>query len=228
MDVEIWSDIACPWCYVGKRRFESALSRFDHADQVRITWRSFELNPDAPPEDTGDMAERLADKYGMSLEKARAIETSMTATAAAEGLDYQLDIRRSANTFDGHRLIHLATEHGLGGAMKERLLRAHFSEGELVSDHDALVRLATEVGLDAEEARATLASDRFADEVRADEAAGRQLGISGVPTFVVDRQIGLSGAQTPDVLLELLEQGWEQRAPAIVAADGDACGIDGC
>ncbi len=227
MEVEIWSDIACPWCYVGKRRFESALSQFDHAGEVKITWRSFELDPEAAPETEGEMAQRLADKYGMSIEQARTMEASMTATAAAEGLDYHLDIRRSANTFDGHRLIHLATEHGLGDAMKERLLRAHFSEGELVSDHDALVKLATEVGLDADEARSMLASDRFADEVRADEVTARQFGISGVPTFVVDRQIGLSGAQAPAQLLALLDQGWEQRAPVAVAADGDAGAVDG-
>jgi predicted DsbA family dithiol-disulfide isomerase len=228
MDVEIWSDIACPWCYVGKRRFESALSQFDHADQVNITWRAFELDPEAPLETQGDVAQRLADKYGMSLEQAQTMEADMTATAAGEGLDYRLDIRRSANTFDGHRVIRLATEHGLGDAMKERLLRAHFSEGELVSDHATLVKLALEAGLDGDEVSAMLAGDRFADEVRADETTARQFGISGVPTFVIDRQIGVSGAQTPDVLLGLLQQGWEQSAPAIVAADGDACGVDGC
>ncbi len=210
MNVEIWSDIACPWCYIGKRRFESALGQFDHADQVNVTWRSFELDPEAPTEAPGEMAQRLADKYGMSLEQARAMEAEMTATAAGEGLDYHLDIRRSANTFDGHRLIHLATEHGLGGVMKERLLAAHFTEGELVSDHEALVKLAAEVGLDADATRAMLASDRFADAVRSDELTARQFGISGVPTFVVDRQIGVSGAQPPAQLLQLLQQGWEQ------------------
>jgi predicted DsbA family dithiol-disulfide isomerase len=228
MNVEIWSDIACPWCYVGKRRFESALSQFEHADQVNVTWRSFELDPDAPAEDPGDMAERIAEKYGVSVAEARAMEAKMTATAAGEGLDYHLDIRRSANTFDGHRLIHLATEQGLGDAMKERIMAAYFSEGELVSDPEALVKLATEVGLDADEARSMLASDRFAEAVREDERTARQFGISGVPTFVVDRQIGLSGAQPPEVLLQLLEQGWDQRTPSIVAADGDACGVDGC
>jgi predicted DsbA family dithiol-disulfide isomerase len=230
MDVEIWSDINCPWCYVGKRRFETALAEFDHADQVEITWRSFELDPQAPAETKGGMAERLAAKYGMSVQQARQMEVDMTATAAAEGLGYRLDIRRSANSFDGHRLIHLAHEHGLGDAMKERLLAAHFTEGKLVSDHETLVALATEVGLDGDEAQAMLSSERFRDEVRADEAAAQQFGISGVPTFIVDRQIGVSGAQSPEILLALLQQGWEQRTPApvIASSDGDSCGIDGC
>jgi predicted DsbA family dithiol-disulfide isomerase len=212
MKVEIWSDINCPWCYVGKRRFETALAEFGHADEVTVTWRSFELDPAAPAETHGDMAERLAAKYGMSLEQARQAEADMTATAAAEGLDYRLDIRRSANSFDGHRLIHLAAERGLGAAMKERLLAAHFTEGELISDPAVLVALAAEVGLDADEAEAMLASDRFADAVRADEAAAQQFGISGVPTFIVDRRIGVSGAQPPEVLRGLLEQGWAERA----------------
>ncbi len=211
MEVEIWSDIACPWCYIGKRRFERALAQFPHADEVSVTWRAFELDPEAPGETTGDLAERLADKYGMSLEQARAMQANLTATAAGEGLDYHLDIRRSANSFDGHRLIKLAQAHGLGDAMKERLLAAHFTEGELVSDPGTLVTLAGEVGLDPAETRAMLASDRFAAAVRADELAAQQFGISGVPTFVVDRQIGVSGAQSPEMLLGLLEQGWVQQ-----------------
>jgi predicted DsbA family dithiol-disulfide isomerase len=218
MDVEIWSDIACPWCYVGKRRFETALAQFGHADEVQVTWRAFELEPDAPAETTGEVAQRIVDKYGMSLEQAREMEATMAATAAGEGLDYRHERRRSANTFDGHRLIQLAQAHGRGDAMKERLMAAHFSEGELVSDPETLVSLATEVGLDAAETRAMLASDRFTAEVRQDELAARQFGISGVPTFIVDRQIGVSGAQSPEVLLALLEQGWEQHAPG--AAQG--------
>jgi predicted DsbA family dithiol-disulfide isomerase len=228
MNVEIWSDINCPWCYVGKRRFESALSAFDHADEVTVTWRSFELDPSALAETVGDVSERIAAKYGISVEQAREMEASMIATAAGEGLDYRFDIRRSANSFDAHRLIHLANEHGLGDAMKERLLAAHFTEGRLVSDPDELVALASEVGLDADEARAVLASDRFADAVRADEAAAQQIGISGVPTFLVDRRIGVSGAQPPEVLLGLLEQGWAQQSPVIAGLDGQACGPDGC
>src|ERR1700759_5111828 len=156
MDIEIWSDIACPWCYVGKRRFEAALAQFEHRDEVRVTWRSFELDPEAPAERGGDRAEHLARKYGMSVEQARAAEQQMTETAAGDGLEFRFDVARAGNTFDGHRLVHLAKEHGVQDAMKERLLRAYFSEGRLVSDHETLVGRAEEVGLPADEVRATL------------------------------------------------------------------------
>jgi predicted DsbA family dithiol-disulfide isomerase len=214
MQVEIWSDVACPWCYVGKRRFEAALAQFEHRDDVAVTWRSFELDPAAPAERTGDRAERLAEKYGMTVEQAREAEQRLTAVAADEGLPFRFDIARSGSTFDGHRLIHLAETHGLQDEMKERLLRAYFTEGELMSDHDTLVRLAAEVGLDEREVRELLAGDRYADEVRADERTAGEFGISAVPTFVIDRKLGASGAQPPDALLDLLRQGWAKRSPA--------------
>jgi predicted DsbA family dithiol-disulfide isomerase len=218
VDVEIWSDIACPWCYIGKRRFESALEQFEHRDDVNVTWRSFELDPGSPPERTGDRAERLAEKYGMSVEQAREAEQQLTGVAAGEGLPFRFDIARSGSTFDAHRVVHLAETHDLQDAMKERLLRAYFTEGELMSDHDTLVRLAGEVGLDEQEVRELLASDRFADEVRADERAAGELGIGAVPTFVVDRKLGASGAQPPGELLDLLRQGWAKRSPASAIA----------
>jgi predicted DsbA family dithiol-disulfide isomerase len=210
MDVEIWSDINCPWCYIGKRRFEKALSQFEHADDVTVTWRSFELDPDAPAEVVGRGAARLAEKYGVSLERARAMEQNVIDTAAGEGLEYDLANARLGSTFDGHRLIHLAQRHGLQDAMKERLFRARFIEGKLVSDHETLVELAVEVGLDADETRAMLAGDEFAAEVREDEATAQLFGISGVPMFVVDRAFGASGAQPPEQLLALLRQAWDQ------------------
>lgn len=228
MDVEIWSDIACPWCYIGKRRFEAALAEFEHRDDVRVTWRSFELDPSAPHEREGDNATRIAEKYGITVERAREMGRAVTDAATGEGLDFHLDIQRSGTTFDGHRVIHVAAEHGLQDAMKERLMLAYFTEGQLVSDHDTLVRLAVEVGLDEDEVRATLASDRYADEVRGDERLAGQFGISAVPTFVVDRAIGASGAHPPEALLQLLEQGWERRAPAPVIAGGESCDVDGC
>jgi predicted DsbA family dithiol-disulfide isomerase len=227
MELEIWSDIACPWCYIGKRRFEAALAEFEHRDDVRVTWRSFELDPAAPPEREGDRAERLAEKYGMTVERAREMERNLTETAAGEGLDFRFDIARSGATFDSHRVVHLAAEHGLQDAMKERLLRAYFTEGELMSDHDTLVRLASEVGLDADEVRAMLAGDRFAAEVRDDERTATQFGISAVPTFVVDRALGASGAHPPEALLQLLHQGWEQSQPVPVIAGGESCDVDG-
>jgi predicted DsbA family dithiol-disulfide isomerase len=230
MDIEIWSDIACPWCYVGKRRFEAALAQFEHRDDVNVTWRSFELDPEAPAEREGDRAEHLARKYGMSVEQAQQAERQMTETAAGDGLDFRFDVARAGNTFDGHRLVHLAKAHGRQDEMKERLLRAYFSEGELISDHDALARLADEVGLPADEVRETLAGDRYAAYVREDERLAHGFGISAVPTFVVDRRIGASGAHPPEALLSLLNQGWETRTPVTVTAgpDGESCGVDGC
>jgi predicted DsbA family dithiol-disulfide isomerase len=227
VDVEIWSDIACPWCYIGKRRFEAALAEFEHRDDVRVTWRSFELDPSAPHEREGDNATRIAEKYGITVERAREMGRTVTDAAAGEGLDFHLDIQRSGTTFDGHRVIHLAAERGLQDAMKERLLHAYFTEGQLVSDHETLVRLAVEVGLDEDGVRATLASDRFAADVRCDEQLAGQFGISAVPTFVVDRAIGASGAHPPEALLQLLEQGWERREPVTVIAGGETCGVDG-
>jgi predicted DsbA family dithiol-disulfide isomerase len=218
MDVEIWSDIACPWCYIGKRRFEAALARFEHRDDVNVTWRSFELDPEAPRERVGDRAERLAQKYGMTIDQARAAEEHLTAVAAGEGLGFRFDIARSGTTFDAHRVVHLAETHGLQDAMKERLLLAYFIEGELMADHDTLVRLAVEEGLDEQEVRELLAGDRYAEEVRDDERTATQLGISAVPTFVVDRRLGASGAQPPDALLELLRQGWAKHSPASTVA----------
>jgi predicted DsbA family dithiol-disulfide isomerase len=232
VNVEIWSDIACPWCYVGKRRFEAALERFEHRDDVTVTWRSFELDPAAPKELEGDRAEHLAAKYGVTVERAREMEDSMAQTAAGDGLDFRFDQARSGNTFDAHRLVHLAATHGKQDAMKERLFAGYLSEGELVSDHATLARLAADVGLPEDEVAATLASDRFADEVRDDEKTAGGLGIRGVPFFVVDRAMGASGAHPPEALLQLLEQGWAARSPLAMMADGvaegDACGPDGC
>jgi predicted DsbA family dithiol-disulfide isomerase len=214
VNVEIWSDIACPWCYVGKRRFEAALAAFEHRDDVTVTWRSFELDPTAPREREVDGATHLADKYGTSREQALAMHRRMTDVAAEEGLDFRFDLARGGNTFDAHRLIHLAATYGHQAAAKERLMRAYFTEGEHVDDHETLVRLAGEAGLDADEARAVLGSDEYADAVREDEELARRIGINGVPFFVLGRRYGVSGAQTPDVLLEALEKSWEALAAA--------------
>jgi predicted DsbA family dithiol-disulfide isomerase len=228
MQVEIWSDIACPWCYVGKRRFEAALAEFEHRDEVSVTWRSFELDPGAPADRGGDHTEHLARKYGTTVETAQAMHDQMTQLAAAEGLDFRFDRVRGGNTFEAHRLVHLAHAHGVQDAMKERLMRAYLTEGELMSDHTALTRLAVEVGLPEDEVRETLATDRFADEVREDERTGSSLGITAVPFFVVDRAFGASGAQSPEILGEVLRRAWAARPKVQVVAGGDACGPDGC
>jgi predicted DsbA family dithiol-disulfide isomerase len=212
LNVEIWSDIACPWCYIGKRRFEAALAEFEHSDEVEVNWRSFELDPSAPREREGDRVEHLARKYGTSREQAQAMHEHMTGIAAGEGLDFRFDIARSGNTFDAHRLIHLAAAHGLQDAMKERLFRAYLSEGQAIGDPDVLDRLALEVGLPADEVRDVLAGDRYASEVREDEQLAASLAITAVPFFVVDRAIAASGAQPPELLGELLDRGWAQRS----------------
>ena len=228
MHVEIWSDIACPWCYVGKRRFEAALAAFEHRDEVRVTWRSFELDPSAPREREGDGAAHLARKYGTSREQALAMHQRMTATAAEDGLDFRFDLARGGNTFEAHRLVHLAEAHGVQDAMKERLMRAYLTEGEAIGDPAVLERLAVETGLPAGEVREVLASDRYADEVRDDERTATSLGITAVPFFVIDRRIGAAGAQPPEVLGELLRRGWAERPAIPVVATGDTCGVDGC
>ena len=228
MRIDIWSDVVCPWCYVGKRRLEAALASFPGRDQVEVHWHAFELDPGAPATREGSYEQRLADKYGRSLEQAAEMTASMTATAAAEGLDFRFDIAKPGNTFDAHRLLHLAGQRGVQDAVKERLFRATFTEGEPISDPATLVRLAAEAGVDADEARAVLASDAFADEVRADEQQAAQLRISGVPFFVVDGRYGVSGAQPADVLRQVLDRAWAESAPLEMVGTGDSCEGDAC
>ncbi len=229
MRVEIWSDVVCPWCYIGKRRFEAALAAFPHRDEVEVVWRSFELDPGAPQERIGDYAQMLATKYGVSVPEGQQMIDTMTAAAAQDGLDFRFDIARVGNTFDAHRLLHLAHDSGVQDAVKERLVLATFTEGEPIGDHETLVRLVSEAGVDADEARAVLASDRYADAVRADEAQARAYGISGVPFFVVDGKYGVSGAQPAEALGQVLATAYAESKPLqMVAAGGaDAPGCDG-
>ena len=214
MDIEIWSDIACPWCYVGKRRFEAALAEFEHRDDVAVTWRSFELDPTAPAQRSVDSATHLAEKYGMSRDEALARQRSLAEVAAGDGLDMRADLVRGANTFDAHRLVQLAKAHDVQDAMKERLMRADHTEGESIGDADTLVRLALEVGLPEDDVRDVLATDRYATDVREDESTAMALGITAVPFFVVDRRMGAAGAHPAEALGELLRRGWEARVPA--------------
>jgi len=210
MKVEIWSDIACPWCYVGKRRFERALAQFEHAGDVEVVWRSFELDPNAPRTHAESQDALLAKKYGMPLEKARAMNERMTGEARKEGLDFRFDRVKVGNTFDAHRLVHLAAESGRADAMKERLMRAYFTEGEAVGDRETLVRLGIEVGLDEAGVRKVVNGDAYANDVRADEERARSFGISGVPFFAIDEKYGVSGAQPSEVLLGALRQAYEE------------------
>ncbi len=229
LQVEVWSDIACPWCYVGKRRFEAALARFPHAASVDVVWRAFELDPSAPRvrDRSVSYAERLGKKYGKSPQQAQLMLDRMTEVAAADGLEFHFERAQSGNTFDAHRVLHLAHERGVQGAVKERFLRAYMTEGEPIGEPETLVRLGAEAGLDAGEVRSVLAGDTYAREVRSDEEQARSAGINGVPFFVFARRYAVSGAQTPDVLLEALTQAWGAAAEPSFA-EGATCGPDGC
>jgi predicted DsbA family dithiol-disulfide isomerase len=210
LTVEIWSDVVCPWCYIGKRRFEAALEAFEHADEVTVMWRSFELDQEAPRQPEGTAAERLAAKYGMTVERAETLNAEMTERAAGEGLEFHFETARGGNTFDAHRLIHLAATYGHQAAAQERLMRAYFTDGEAISDPETLVRLISELGVEEAEARDVLATERFTDDVREDELLASQLGIQGVPFFVFDRKLGVSGAQPPEVLVQALQRAWDE------------------
>ncbi|MER6349714.1 DsbA family oxidoreductase [Streptomyces sp. NPDC001595] len=232
MRVEIWSDIACPWCYVGKARFEKALAAFPHRDQVEVVHRSFELDPGRAKGDTGPVIPMLARKYGMSEAQAQAAEDNLGTQAAAEGLAYRTHGRDHGSTFDMHRLLHHAKEYGRQGELIQLLYEANFAEERSVfDDTERLVEIAAAAGLDADEARTVLADpEAYAAEVRADEQEAADLGANGVPFFVLDRKYGVSGAQPAEVFTQALTQAWGERSPLTLLDQGDAdvCGPDGC
>ena len=229
LTVNVWSDVVCPWCYIGKRRLEAALARFEHKAEVEITWHSFELDPSAPKsyEGQGTQAERLAKKYRMPVQRAEQMIEQMVKTAAVDGIEMNVPRQRGGNTFDAHRLLHWAHSQGKQNELKERFFKGHFTDGDAIADHDALAKLASEVGLDEEQARAVLLSDQYADDVRADEENARQLGISGVPFFVVGGKYAVSGAQPSDVLLQALERAWSEQKPELVTVTGSGPNCDG-
>ena len=215
MRIDIWSDVVCPWCYIGKRRLEKALDLFEHADEVEVHWRSFELDPSAPPVRPGDPAERLARKYGISIDQARNANARLTALAQGEGLEYRLTSTRSGNSFDAHRLIHLAAETGQQSEMKERLLSAYLCEEQAIGEPDTLYDQAVKVGLDAGRVRRLLDGDEFADAVRADEAEAANREITAVPFILIDDRFGIPGAQDTDTIVAILRRAWakaEERA----------------
>jgi predicted DsbA family dithiol-disulfide isomerase len=228
MQVEVWSDVVCPWCYIGKRRLEAALERFPHRDDVDVVWRSFQLDPSIPEGDTQETLPALAAKYGASVEQMRANMTRVEQVAAEDGLEYHLAHGVSGNTSLAHELLHHAAEHGRQGELKERLLHAYFTEGRPVFDIDSLVSPATEVGLDAEEARAALTERRHRAAVAEDAATAQLLGATGVPFFVVDRRYGAAGAQPADLLLQILERAWADSHPLVTVPPADGCDDDSC
>ncbi|MGY1601325.1 DsbA family oxidoreductase [Geodermatophilus sp. SYSU D00815] len=228
MRIEVWSDVVCPWCYIGKRRLEAALERFPHRDQVEVVWRSFQLDPSIPEGETFPTLPALAEKYGRSVEEMRAMQARVEEMAAGEGLRYDLANGVSGNTLPAHELLHLAAARGRGGEMKERLLHAHFEEGRPVFSVEDLLPLAVEVGLDEAEVRAALADRRYLPAVHEDVATARALGATGVPFFVVDRKYGAAGAQPAALLLQVLEQAWAEAHPLRTVPDADGCAGDAC
>lgn len=229
MRIEIWSDIVCPWCAIGKARLDTALSEFEHAEEVEVVWRSFELDADAPLVRAGDYSAMLSRKYEISEADAAVMVQRMTAAAAESGVEFHLDDARPGNSFDAHRVVHLGAARGIQNAVKERFLRGYLSEGAAISDHETIVRLAVEAGLEAEEVRGVLDSTTYADAVRAEEQEARDLGVGGVPLFVIDRRYALQGAQPAETILQALRQAWQESHSLItVPADGQVCGPDGC
>ncbi|GAB3782514.1 DsbA family oxidoreductase [Nocardioides ungokensis] len=232
MRIEIWSDVVCPWCYIGKRRLETALAGFDHRDDVEVVYRSFELDPSAPRHGHELTTGVLARKYGRSEAEMRQMQQQLIELAEDEGLAFRLFDNVHTNTIDAHRLLHLALETGgpaLQGELKEQLLAAYFVRAEDVGDHDVLQAAGTAVGLDEVRVKEVLVGEDFADAVEADIAQARAYGATGVPFFVVDQKYGVSGAQPAEVFAQVLERAWADSRPTLEMADGgQVCGPDGC
>ena len=245
MKVEIWSDIACPWCYIGKRRFEAALAGFEHRDDVEVSWRSYQLDPSLPEVFDGTEVEYLSERKGIDPAQLAGMLEQVSEQAAGVGLAYDFDKLVVANSFPGHRLIHLAkAEAGpaAADAVKEALLSAHFEQGRNIGSTDVLAEIGAGVGLDPERVKAVLATDDYTDAVNQDIAEARSLGVNGVPFFVIDRKYGISGAQPPELFTQALETAWTESRPLQMvstpgtgtdagtdgSADGPACGPDGC
>ncbi|MFE4835029.1 DsbA family oxidoreductase [Arthrobacter sp. NPDC056691] len=240
MKIEIWSDVACPWCYIGKRRFETALAEFPHRDQVEVQWRSYQLDPGVPEHYDGTELDYLSKRKGMAASQVTQMFEQVAAQAKGEGLNYRFDAVVVANSFTAHRLIHLAAAHGKQDAAKERLLSDHFEHGKDIGSPDYLTSVGSDLGLDAGDVAELFSSDKYADDVRNDFAEARALGISGVPFFVIDRKYGLSGARPAASFTMALEQAWQESHPLgmvgsenngarkTAAENAGACGPDGC
>ncbi len=211
MKVEIWSDVVCPFCYIGKREFENALAQFEHRDQVEVIWRSFELDPRAPAKSEFDMYGMLMNKYGGTREDAKARVSGVVQRAKSIGLEYNMDKAVIGSSFDAHRLIQLAKEKGLGSEAEERLFKAYFTEGSHIADHPTLIRLGKEIGLEEKEVKQMLSSDRYTDAVREDERQAHLAGVRGVPFFLIDEKLSVSGAQQSATFLGALQQAWADR-----------------
>lgn len=226
MTVEIWSDVMCPFCYIGKRRFEQALGQFEHAGQVNVQWKSFQLDPSLKTEPNKNVTEYLAEKKGWTLAYAKDMNSHVTNMAKEVGLDYHFDKAVVANSFKAHRLSHLAAEKGLGDAMEERLFKAYFTEGRNIDDNATLTELAAGIALDAKCVSEVLNTDRYAGEVNNDIAEAQMVGVRGVPFFVINRKYAVSGAQGSEVFLGVLNRAWSELEPA-QDTNGQSCDVDG-
>lgn len=220
MKVDIWSDIRCPFCYIGKRKFEKAVEQFPKRDKLNVEWHSFELDPGIKTNTAVNIYDYLAKVKNISRESSEQLHRHVTSMAEQVGLNYNFDKAVVANSFDAHRLIQLAKQHGLGDLAEERLFKAYFTEGKDISDHLTLIVLGDEIGLDGRQVKQMLDSNDFADEVRYDEKQARDIGISGVPFFLVNDRYAVSGAQEPEVFLQALQRGWleyEKENPPMAA-----------
>ncbi|TDL32507.1 DsbA family oxidoreductase [Jeotgalibacillus sp. S-D1] len=223
MKVQVWSDYVCPFCYIGKRKFENALAAFEHKDQVEIVYKSFELDPAAPLDASKDMYETLAGKYGMSIDRAKEMTRGVAQQAKEVGLDYDFDKMKRTNTRDAHRLTHYAAEQGKMGEMTELLLKAYFTESRHIGEHQTLIQLAEEAGLDPAEAERVLGAEDYNSSVERDINEASQIGVTGVPFFVFGGKYAVSGAQPPEVFAEVLHKVWEEQnsAPLIYTGSKD-------
>lgn len=223
MRVEIWSDVACPFCYIGKRKFEIALSKFEHKDKVEIVWKSYILDPSIQYEEGKTLYQYLCERKGWSMDYTRQINEHVINMAKEVGLTYHMDEAKVANTFNAHRLSHLAAKHGLQGKAEEKLFAAYFTEGKNISEEATLIQLGVEIGLDSTEVKSMLNSKEYYKEVQSDLEEAQQIGVRGVPFFVANRKMAVSGAQDSEVFLQFLEKMWEEEYKDIKGKDGSVC-----
>ena len=228
MKVEIWSDIVCPFCYIGKRKFENALNRFDNKEQVEIIWHSFQLDPDVIPVQGQSVDQYLADRKGVSLKEGKEMNEYMSSIAKEVGLEYNFDKAIINNTMNAHRLLHLAKKGGVQNDVKEKLFAAYYTDGKDVGDTETLVQIGESGGLNADEIRELLQSNEYIKEVRIDQFRGEQLGVQGVPFFVFNSKYAVSGAQSAEVFSNVLEKVWEEENPLVeITAAAGFCTADG-
>lgn len=233
MKVEIWSDVMCPFCYIGKRHFEKALEGFPEHDKIEVEWKSFQLNPTMKTEPGKNINQYLAENKGWTLEQAHQANQHVTRMAKEAGLEYNMDQAVVANSFDAHRLVQLAKKAGKGDAMEERLFRAYFTEGKNIADHATLVQLAADAGLEKGPVEKTLASRDFTEEVEQDIYEARQINVRGVPYFVFNDRYAASGAQPAETFAGALQAAWKewkQQNPPLTdlsGNNGDTCSVDG-